>query len=405
MIEKYNKKINEKIQNEIKSYISTKENDLSEFASKSEEGLRRKQKYPEDIRAKYSRDADRIIHTHAYSRYIDKTQVFYLVNNDHITHRVLHVQLVSKIARTIGRALKLNEDLIDAISLGHDIGHVPFGHLGEDILSDLCKSQGRFLHNVQSVQFLDKIEDRDLTLQVLDGILCHNGEVHNQSLKPQWNKNWKDFDREIEEISNGNKNYIPMTLEGCIVRFADTIAYLGRDIQDAKEIGLIDENFSEIPPNCKEKIGVQNNQIINSLIIDLIENSYGKNYISYSKEISDCVEEYKNFNYDTIYKNPKVNLEKEKIKKMYEIMYCQLLEDSKNHNVKSKIFEHFYDLKWINKNYVHNSSPEEHVRDYIAGMTDRYFESVFTEIIFPNKVKTYKEGFCYRCGIGHGLNE
>jgi len=405
MIEKYNKKINEEIQNEIKSYISAKENDLSEFASKSEDGLRRQQKYPEDIRAKYSRDADRIIHTHAYSRYIDKTQVFFLVNNDHITHRVLHVQLVSKIARTIGRALKMNEDLIDAISLGHDIGHVPFGHSGEEILSDLCKSQGRFLHNVQSVQFLDKIEDCDLTLQVLDGILCHNGEVHNQLLKPQGNKSWEDFDREIEEINNGNKNYIPMTLEGCIVRFADTIAYLGRDIQDAKEIGLIDENYSEIPHNCKEKIGVQNDQIINSLIIDLIENSYGKDYISYSKEISDSVEEYKNFNYDTIYKNPKISLEKEKIKKMYEIMYCQFLEDSKNHNVKSKIFEHFYNLEWINKNYLLNSSPEEHVRDYIAGMTDRYFESVFTEIIFPNKVKTYKEGFCYYCGINYSLNE
>ena len=287
MGDKYHKKMKFELEEKIKSYITRRENDyLSEFAYKNEDGLRRKQKNIEDIRTKCSRDADRIAHTRAYSRYIDKTQAFFLVDNDHITHRVLHVQLVSKIARTVGRALKLNEDLIEAISLGHDIGHVPFGHPGESILSELCEKcgLGRFLHNVQGVQFLDKIEDCDLTLQVLDGILCHNGEVHNQSLEPNRDKDWEKFDKEIEDVKKGKKDYVPMTMEGCVVRFADTIAYLGRDIQDAIEIGLINNDL-EVPKRCRENIGIKNDEIINALVIDLIENSYDQNYISYSKEI------------------------------------------------------------------------------------------------------------------------
>ena len=182
MEDKYKKKIKPNLEKKIQSYISERENHLSDFASKSEEGTRRHDLFTGDIMAKYSRDADRILHTHAYTRYIDKTQVFFLVDNDHITHRVLHVQMVSKIARTIGRSLGLNEDLIEAISIGHDIGHVPFGHLGEMILAKLCEEHGiwRFLHNVQGVQFLDNIEDCDLTLQVLDGVWSDPLLVYNQ---------------------------------------------------------------------------------------------------------------------------------------------------------------------------------------------------------------------------------
>lgn len=394
MRDKYRKKIKWELEKEIKSYIRRREIEcLSNFASKSDEGLRRKQNYPEDIRAKYSRDADRIAHTHAYSRYIDKTQVFFLVDNDHITHRVLHVQLVSKIARTIGRCLKLNEDLIEAISLGHDIGHVPFGHLGESILSELCKRHGlgRFLHNVQSVQFLDKIEDCDLTLQVLDGILCHNGEIHNQLLEPNRDKDWEKFDNETEDIKRGKKDYVPMTLEGCVVRFADTIAYLGRDIQDAIEIGLIN-NDSEVPERCREKIGTKNDEIINALIIDIVENSYGQNYISYSREISDSVREYKQFNKDKIYKNDKILAEQGKIKEMYRTHFNKFLEALKENDKKSKIYEDFMDIGWISREYLDNSSAEEKVRDYIAGMTDRYFEKVFKEIILPKRVTTFRRG-------------
>jgi dGTPase len=365
MKDKYKRTIKSDLEEKITSYIGDREDKcLSEFASKSDDGLRRKQKYTDDIRAKYSRDADRIAHTHAYSRYIDKTQVFSLVDNDHITHRVLHVQLVSKIARTIGRCLKLNEDLIEAVSLGHDIGHVPFGHLGESIMSGLCERHGlgRFLHNVQGVQFLDTIEDCDLTLQVLDGILCHNGEIHNQLLEPNWDKGWEKLDKEIEDIKKGKQDYVPMTLEGCVVRFADTIAYLGRDFQDAIEI------------------------------IDIIENSYGQNYISYSKEISDSVEEYKQFNYEHIYENAKIKAEQGKIEAMYETLFHKFLNALEEKDESSRIYEHFMNVSWISREYLDISTSKEKVRDYIAGMTDRYFERVFKEIILPKRVTTFCKG-------------
>jgi len=278
----------------IIKYNENRENLLSKFATKNNDGIRREQNFTEDIRTKFSRDADRIIHSKAYSRYIDKTQVFFLVDNDHITHRVLHVQLVSKIARTIGRSLRLNEDLIEAIAVGHDIGHPPFGHLGEEILSNLCEKNGigRFLHNVEGVKFLDDIENCNLTLQVLDGILCHNGEIFKKSLMPDRNKTWEIFDKEIEEILKVKKDYTPMTLEGCVVRMADIIAYLGRDIQDASEIGLINrDDLNLISTQCTEKIGTDNANIVNNLIIDIIENSFDKeDEISYSKEIYECLE-------------------------------------------------------------------------------------------------------------------
>ncbi len=369
---------------------------LSMNASKSSEALRRKNaKYP-DIRASYSRDSDRIMHTHAYSRYIDKTQVFSLVDNDHITHRVLHVQFVSKIARTIGRALTLNEDLIEAIALGHDIGHVPFGHRGERYLSKICEEKkiGKFLHNVQSVQFLDVIEDCDLSLQVLDGILCHNGEIHEQKLIPNRDKNWRDFDEEVRKIRNEkDKNPAPMTLEGCVVKFSDTIAYMGRDIQDAIEIGLIDnDDDSMIPQICREQIGGDNANIINTLSIDLIENSYDKDYIAYSPETSKIIKEYKDFNNKKIYNNKKILYQEKKIQRMYETLFKVFLEDLEEENDASKIYDHFIKLDWINPSYIDDSKNEEKVRDYIAGMTDRYFESTFREIadIFPTRVRSYK---------------
>src|SRR5665811_1138474 len=230
------------ILSKIEITANSKESLYSPYATKNLDYKRRYYKEKEDpiIRPPFFRDADRIIHSKAYARYIDKTQVFFLVDNDHITHRVLHVQLVSKIARTIGRALGLNEDLIEAISLGHDIGHVPYGHFGEKILSELCVKNGiePFLHNVQSVQFLDTIENCDLTLQVLDGILCHNGEVHNKTLKPTGIIDLENFDSNLQKIK-ANKDVIPSTMEGCAVRIADTIAYLGRDLKDAIKVNLI----------------------------------------------------------------------------------------------------------------------------------------------------------------------
>jgi dGTPase len=218
----------------IKKSLSQRETGrFSSQACVNSLGVRRRDEelLQKGYRQAFSIDVDRILYSHAYSRYIDKTQVFYLIKNDHITHRVLHVQLVSKIARTIGRFLGLNEDLIEAIALGHDIGHAPFGHDGERFLSELCEQHdiGFFQHNVQSVQFMEHVERKgkgwNLCLQTLDGILCHDGEIHEETLQPEKGKSFEILDNSlISKKNNPAKPLIPMTLEGCVVRMADTIS-------------------------------------------------------------------------------------------------------------------------------------------------------------------------------------
>ena len=378
----------------ISETILSKENLYAPIATKNSHYLRRKQLKHEEpiIRPPFFRDADRIIHSRAYARYIDKTQVFFLVDNDHITHRVLHVQLVSKISRTIGRSLNLNEDLIEAISLGHDIGHVPYGHFGEEILSDLCEENGigKFLHNVQSIQFLDVIEDCDLTIQVLDGILCHNGEVHGKTLKPYGDLSWDSFQSKVEGIKAG-KDFCPMTIEGCVVRIADTIAYLGRDLQDALEVKII-QDLTDFPQNCIDLFGINNEKDINwavvdTLIKDVINNSFGKNTISFSDDVSKCVHDFYNFNKKHIYFNPDLRKESGKVKHMYVTVFDNFLKDLEDKNEDSFIYSDMKNLDWIAPEYFKEASSTEIVRDYIAGMTDRYFEFVFNKITIPNRVK------------------
>ena len=380
---------------EIAKIKDRKEQGYSKHATKDSQYLRRYKTKHEDpiIRPPFFRDADRIMHSKAYARYVDKTQVFFLVENDHITHRVLHVQLVSKIARAIGRALKLNEDLIEAISLGHDIGHVPYGHLGETFLSDLCIKNkiGPFKHNIQSVQFLDTIENCDLTIQVLDGILCHNGEVNNKSLKPSGTKTWHSFDAKIKKIKNDDDgNVFPLTYEGCVVRFADNIAYLGRDLQDAFEVNLLKDIKNSFPQNCREFFKVKsikkiNWTILDSLTKDVINNSFEQDVISFSDDASQCVKELKDFNYDVIYKNKKLLEQKPKIEKMFEMMFNTFLNDLIDEKTESIIYQDMIKLKWISHTYLRDAKLAEIVRDYIAGMTDRYFNTVFNQIAVPIK--------------------
>lgn len=386
--------IKDDLQNKLKDSIKSREMLYSKNATKDYQYLRKKQAKKEEpyIRPPFFRDADRIIHSMAYSRYIDKTQVFFLVDNDHITHRVLHVQLVSKIARTIGRALKLNEDLIEAISLGHDIGHVPYGHFGEKILSELCEKAGigKFCHNVQSIQFLDVIEDRDLTLQVLDGILCHNGESHNRNLVPSGVLSWESFQSKMEEIKL-KRDPLPLTFEGCVVRIADTIAYLGRDLQDALEINLI-HDLNGFPTNCIELFRIENWKEINwvvleTLIKDVVNNSYDKDSISFSDEVSNCIKDFYDFNMKNIYGNPRLMKESIKIGHMYTVLFEQFLDDLEKENKESLIYPDMIDLNWISPEYKKNAAPPEIVRDYIAGMTDRYFEFVFNKITIPERVR------------------
>jgi dGTPase len=352
-----------------------------------------------NIRPSFSRDGDRILHSAAFTRYIDKTQVFSLSENDLITHRVIHVQLVSKISRIIARALRLNEDLVEAIALGHDIGHTPFGHDGEDHLNNevtqkLGVESFYFRHGVQSVRALDKLEGRhipgtvgrslNLTLQVLDGILCHDGEDLRRSIGPERDKSWKDFDYEMERKKKEKKVEIaPMTLEGCLVRFVDTIAFLGRDIEDAITIGLI--KWDEFP----KILGDSNREIVNNLAMDIIEQSRGGDEISYSPKRFDQLKKLRDFNYRRIYNNPLIKIQKDKIRGMFDALYRRFLRDVKDERTDSPIFlDHInlIDRGDEERSYFRNTPCEIIVIDYMAGMTDDYFINIFTELFTPRKL-------------------
>ncbi len=382
----------------VKKFEEREKHILSEYAVPSKDGIRRHGEQHPNIRPSFSRDADRILHSFAFTRYIDKTQVFYLSENDIITHRVIHVQLVSKIARLIARALRLNEDLTEAIALGHDIGHTPFGHDGEEHLSrgiteKLNKTPFFFRHSVQSVRFLDTLEGQyetpdgkslNLTLQVLDGILCHDGEELKISLSPDRTKTWDDFNHDIQRKLKEEKPFIqPMTLEGCLVRFVDIIAYLGRDIEDAIAVGLLKKDSV---PNI---LGSSNREIVNSLAMNIIEHSHNKDEISYNEEMFGKLNELLSFNYRNIYMNPLIKTQKEKIKDMFRLLYDKLMADVEKRKEDSPIFLDHINL--IDKNdpdrrYFEKTSPEIIVVDYIAGMTDDYFINIFSELYFPTKI-------------------
>jgi len=366
---------------------------LSKYACKNIKGIR---KYPDkekisdrgNIRPIFFHDTDKIMHSRAYSRYIDKTQVFYLVENDHITHRALHVQFVSKIGRVIGRCLKLNEDLIEAISLGHDLGHVPYGHDGEEVLHKLCRDNkiGCFCHNAQSVRSLMEIEGKgeglNLSLQVLDGILAHNGEIINEQYKPNYGKTWKEFEEEYRKCfmeENYSKKIIPMTLEGCVIKIADIIAYIGRDIEDAITIKLIKRE--DIPCKIKQILGNSNDKIINTLVLNLIKNSYDKDYLVFSKDVFGALKDLREFNYKNIYFNPRIKTQTPKIRNMFTQLFKKYYQDFKNEDKSSPIYHYF--LKDMNDNYCKNTNKKQIIIDFIAGMTDDFFNNQYKELFLP----------------------
>ncbi len=344
----------------------------------------------ENIRPAYYHDTDRIIHSLAYSRYIDKTQVFFLFENDHITHRVLHVQLVSKIARTIGRFLRLNEDLIEAIALGHDIGHTPFGHDGERYLNEICEEMGigYFRHNAQSVRWLQELEKGgeglNLTLQVLDGILCHNGEAISEQYIPAPRKTFEDFQLEYEKLwteKDFGHDIKPYTLEGCVVRISDVIAYIGRDIEDAIIVKLITRD--QLPEHVVRVLGNTNREIIDRLIRDLVQHSLGKPYLVFSPEIVGALHELRDFNYRYIYLSPVKQSQDTKIRAMFRQLFSALLEHVKENDTSSPIFYDFLDN--MSPKYKENTPPARMVVDYIAGMTDDYFMDTYTGLFLPQK--------------------
>ncbi len=361
---------------------------LSPLATRNVQGVRRlpDERHDSSYRQPFSVDVDRILHSLSYARYIDKTQVFYLVKNDHITHRVLHVQLVSKIARTIGRFLGLNEDLIEGIALGHDIGHAPFGHDGERFLSEICQKNGigPFHHNLQSVQFLEKVERKgkgwNLCLQTLDGILCHDGEMHSERLLPATGKTFVEFDEQIAaRRSDPRAALIPMTLEGCLVRMADTVSYVGRDIEDAIRLGLVQR--SDIPRPAVGVLGDTNGTIVYNLVTDIILNSYQKPYIAFSREVSDALIDLKAFNLEYIYLNPKIKQHTFRIKELFDLLFEKYLSDIQNQRKSSVIFRQF--LKDMTQDYIQQHQQAEVVRDFISGMTDQNFLDQCPENLRP----------------------
>ena len=330
----------------------------------------------DDFRTPFFRDIDRIIYTLAFVRYSDKTQVFSFKENDHLTKRMIHIQYVAKIARTIGRALGLNEDLIEAAALGHDLGHTPFGHVGEAILNEISleNNEGYFNHNVHSVRLLMYIENYgkglNITLQTLDAIMCHNGEFASQMYEVK-KKTKEEFLKEYESCYKDRaaiKKLRPKTLEGAVVRISDLIAYLGRDIEDAKRMGLID--FSDIPLSIKENLGKSNREIVNTIVMDIINNSIGKDYIKLSDNVFKSIVELKKFNYENIYYKAYTEEEKDKLKLMLNTLFNKYMKDLENNNVDSNIIKSF--LANMSDEYKNSNSNARIVIDYIAGMTDDY---------------------------------
>ena len=348
---------------------------LSKYACKDSDSLRFKEE-KEDIRTPFFRDIDRIIYSLSYTRYLDKTQVFSKSLNTNISKRMTHVQLVSKIARTIGRALNLNEDLIEAAALGHDLGHVPFGHVGEKILIkiSLKNNEGYFNHNIQSVRTLMFVENNgkgsNITLQVLDAIMCHNGELPLGVYRPKL-KNKDEFLNEYNESyidPEVVKKFIPMTLEGCVVRISDIVGYIGRDIEDALRLGVIKKEI--LPKNIIKLLGDSNRELINNVVLDIINNSLGKNYIKMSDEIYRAICDLKKFNYDNIYLKANSEAGIKKYEKMFDELFFKYLNDIKTCNYESAIFKVFLDD--MDLEYLKNTD-ERKVMDFIAGMTDDYF--------------------------------
>ena len=339
-------------------------------------------------RPNFAKDIDRILYSPYYNRYTDKTQVFSLIRNDDITRRSLHVQLVSRIARTIGRALNLNLDLIEAIALGHDIGHTPFAHCGEVYLNELYnRHTGRFFsHNIHSVRVLDQIFPLNLSLQTLSGIAGHNGEIELAEYHPVPVDNFQDFDREIEKACTiqGYSNKIqPSTLEGNVMRISDIIAYLGKDRQDAASIQMVEK--SDFTTSV---IGTINSEIINNLVVNIIENSYGQPYIMLDEAHFNAVQSCKRENYDMIYLNePGRAILKRVVQPMMEDIYEQLLHDLQQDKQYSPIFRHHID--YVNQTRYdrpvpyEKTEPNQMIVDYIASMTDDYLIDLH-RYLFPD---------------------
>lgn len=356
-----------------------------------------------DIRGCYYRDQTAILHSKPFRRLKYKTQVFFNPNDDHICTRIEHVLHVATISATICRGLKarkdaewdLNEDLAYAISLGHDLGHTPFGHSGEAALSRNLGEGREFMHEVNSYRVVEKLvnggQGLNLTYAVKDGIICHNGERFEQSITPDFTV------KDLNAIHS--RSFLPSTYEGAIVRFSDKIAYLGRDIEDAMAAGFIRK--SDIPLEIRQKIGDSNSNIISFLVNDLVANSSG-NSIAVSDEAHELMFKLRKFNYQYIYNHPLLVQIQNSCEKVMSTLFDYLFDlflnlDFETGKYKGKrtlvLDNYFVDyLKNMRPFYLKEQeenrwSSEEMgkqiVADYLSGMTDRYALECMHEISIP----------------------
>lgn len=383
----------EKLSEELNNKIISQKPDLADFSGNA---IRRDSSSDKANlwRPAFIRDTEKILHSLYYNRYADKTQVFSFYKNDDISHRALHVQLVSRIARNIGRVLGLNLDLIEAIALGHDIGHTPFGHAGEKFLSEIYNEHtGRFFnHNVHSVRVLDKILQLNLSLQTLDGILCHNGESEFMEYHPSPVSDFTEFDKKLESCYTDEANIkklVPNTLEGCVVRISDIIAYIGKDRQDAiKTHRIPSESIFE-----ESEIGKFNAMMINNLIVNIVENSYGKDCIMMDEVHFKALKKAKQDNYELIYLTDDMSDKYNSIiRPMFRKLYSKLLDEYTNHNTASPIFKHHIDTirhatRFRNANNYTDTEPNQVVVDFIASMTDDYFIDLYEFYFGDSEIK------------------
>ncbi|WP_274377095.1 deoxyguanosinetriphosphate triphosphohydrolase [Desulfofalx alkaliphila] len=312
---------------------------LSPFAVRSKESRGRLRSEPQcSLRTAFQRDRDRIIHSKGFRRLKQKTQVFIIPEGDHYRTRLTHTLEVSQIARTIARALRLNEDLTEAIALGHDLGHTPFGHAGEEALDEI--HPGGFKHNKQSLRVVDYLEgDRglNLTWEVRDGILNHTGPG------------------------------IPSTLEGQVVRLADRIAYINHDIDDAIRGGLL--NIEQLPQECLQILGRKHSERINTMVCDVVQTSIGKDSVVMSDEIKLAMKQLRQYMFDHVYIGSEAKREEAKAKQVVQYLY-------------NYFCRHPMHLPREFKQY--DDETKQNVVDYIAGMTDRYAIRVYQKIFLPS---------------------
>ena len=354
---------------------------LSPYAARSTDCQRMQERPPSACA--YQRDVQSILNCKAYSRYMDKTQVIYLVQHDHITRRALHVQLVSHLSRTIGQLLNLNTDLIEAIALGHDVGHPPFGHEGEAYLSDIsiAYGEGPFAHSAQSCRLLEVIEPLHLGLAVYDGFLCHDGGLQETHLTPSTNKSWQQHREECRyKRMHPESSITPMTLEGCLVKMCDTISYVIRDLEDALHWRLI--TLEEVP---ESPCGKSPQNLLDHFTEDLLRESKDHPWIRLSSESEQLLKALRTLNFTHFYFHPTLKKQSERIQRSYKILCDFLLEEHLQLEKGSFLFQNFLSTK--HPEYCESITPARAVIDFVAGMTDGFFLRTLKSCLIPGAIE------------------